>query len=80
MFFSKETVVQCHVVKDKGELENTGTVPNACFLGIVPRSYHFSNNPSSFGTQITRFIPYLHEFGAWDTFRGSGFKPVYVCL
>jgi len=55
MFSSTDTVVQCHVVKDKGELENTGTVSKTPFLGILPRSSHLSNNPSSFGTQVIRF-------------------------
>jgi hypothetical protein len=55
MFFSTDNVVQCHVVKDTGELENTGTVSKTRFLGILPRSSQLSNNPSSFGTRVTRF-------------------------
>jgi hypothetical protein len=34
MFFSTDIVVQCHVVKDKGELQNSRTVSSACFLRI----------------------------------------------
>jgi len=40
MFFSTDIVVHCHVVKEKDELENTGTVSNARFIGIFPRSFH----------------------------------------
>jgi len=79
MFCSMGTAVQCHVVKDKGDLEITGTVSNSRFLRILPRSCLLSSNLSSVGTQVTLvFLPYLQEFGAWDTFRGSEFKPVYV--
>jgi len=72
MFFSTDTVVQCHVVKDKGVLENTGTVSDVRFLRILPRSCHSSNNPTSFGTQVTPFsslfagvrcLGYISEFG-----------------